>query len=589
MKWMELGGGAPLLRLAGLLTIAAWAGGASAAAPVSILAATALDIERMAAREAPIIGDQSEIYFAGRFEGMVSRQIHLRLDDAPPQRYEFSHLEAEALRRGGAFRMVLPQGATAAQRLRVEWVFRRQDAHLGAPPVILALDVTLPQRMAGSWLMVEPLREGGMRGPALGLREGDASDSYPRFAHAQWLLDSGQPYPAAAQLAAMPRGGAGDVLTDIESLRGRISAALNPDAAGTDRVDASEARYLEALAWLAGERASEGVAAMAAIASATADDVVSRVLRDRAQLALAHHYLDNGQQAQAISHFQQVQSNGPHASRALLGLGWAQVLPSLTESGAAPGARAVPLRVADEDLAGLRRTTPFRYYRAIASGEREEDLRLALAAWQELIGRDPLDPAVQEGVLAIPYAYEHLAAHAQAQERYEWALALLQRGHELLMEAVTHVESQALVAEIDRRDSAAEDGWPWWLTRRREARWWMDESAPLDPIFYVEHLLEDDAFRTAVADYRTLRSISARMRALEPHGADVGARVRQLQPQLDAALTAQRRLVTELAAAGLKKRLRSTEVYLIEAHLALARMHDAPPDGRERVQRASLR
>lgn len=322
------------------------------------------------------------------------------------------------------------------------------------------------------------------------------------------------------------------------------------------------AGLVTALHALADGRSAEGLAVLEALLRSEADDPVSRAVRDRARLALAHHYLHAGDAELARQHFQKVHSPGPYAGDALLGLGWSWLLPAATrnsEDGSGWHYAPAPLRPGGDDAtAHARRQTPMRYWTARASGEREDDLRMALAAWQELVGRDPVEPAVQEGMLAIAWAFSHLGAHEQSLRRYLLALELLQEARGLLLEAVQHVESGELIAALRARDQGAGDDRPWWLLERRAARWWMDTGVEADPIFYVEHLLRDDAFRRALQAYR-------------PDGGGTEM---------------QRRAVEAAALSGLRARLQTVEGYLVEAHLALARIHDPPLDGRARARRA---
>ena len=52
-----------------------------------------------------------------------------------------------------------------------------------------------------------------------------------------------------------------------------------------------------------------------------------------------------------------------------------------------------------------------------------ENYRAALVPWLELQDRDLLDSAVQESLLAVPYAFGRLEAHGSAAEHYQYALA----------------------------------------------------------------------------------------------------------------------------------------------------------------------
>jgi tetratricopeptide (TPR) repeat protein len=97
-------------------------------------------------------------------------------------------------------------------------------------------------------------------------------------------------------------------------------------------------------------------------------------LRDKANVALGYSLLQDGQAASAKQPLQRVRLNGPFSNKALLGVGWA-----------------------DAEM---------------------ENYRRALVPWMELGGRDLLDPAVQESMLAIPYALGKLDSISQAADHY---------------------------------------------------------------------------------------------------------------------------------------------------------------------------
>ena len=87
-------------------------------------------------------------------------------------------------------------------------------------------------------------------------------------------------------------------------------------------------------------------------------------LRDKANLALGYAYLQDGQPVAAKAPLQRVRLDGPFSNKALLGVGWA-----------------------DAEI---------------------NNYRSALVPWMELSNRDLLDSAVQESMLAIPYAMAKL-------------------------------------------------------------------------------------------------------------------------------------------------------------------------------------
>ncbi|NOR65891.1 MAG: tetratricopeptide repeat protein [Woeseiaceae bacterium] len=97
-------------------------------------------------------------------------------------------------------------------------------------------------------------------------------------------------------------------------------------------------------------------------------------LRDKANLALGYSLLQDGQPLAAKGPLQRVRLEGPFSNKALLGVGWA-----------------------DAEV---------------------ENYRRALVPWMELRGRDLLDSAVQESMLAIPYALAKLDSISQAADHY---------------------------------------------------------------------------------------------------------------------------------------------------------------------------
>jgi hypothetical protein len=102
-------------------------------------------------------------------------------------------------------------------------------------------------------------------------------------------------------------------------------------------------------------------------------------LRDKANLALGNRLLEEGQPGPARDYLERVRLRGPLSNKALLWAGWA-------------------------DMA-------------------RKEYRRALVPWTELHGRDPTDAAVQESLLALPYAYAQLEAYGRAALLYGEAVS----------------------------------------------------------------------------------------------------------------------------------------------------------------------
>jgi hypothetical protein len=100
------------------------------------------------------------------------------------------------------------------------------------------------------------------------------------------------------------------------------------------------------------------------------DELQLIALRDKANLSLGNRLLEVGQPQEARGYFERVRLDGPFSNKALLWAGWADVA--------------------------------------------SQDFEKALVPWSVLHERDPTDAAVQEALLALPYAYAQLEVFGRA-------------------------------------------------------------------------------------------------------------------------------------------------------------------------------
>lgn len=528
----------------------------AAEASIEALKAQALALHREAAVAEPA-ADEFIAYVGTGTAELHLRSISVRIDDAPPWRYEYSADEAEALPSRALHRLGTVPLTPGPHRLRADFVARKADAAPADAPLRGAIDRSFDKREAPLILQLELVKQGFGK-PELRVIERAVSDAADlRARSADFLKAGGRDLQAALEsgnVSLPPSGGSA------------------PPGGG-----AYAAQYAHGLALLAGERAAEGAALLGRIADGDSGTAVSRALRDKAHLALGYHLLRDGRCKEASEAFRQVSAVGPSTNAALLGLGWA-----LLFDGAKPAA-ATPT---DGEESALRRLTPFRHAADVPGGDGEERLRAALVPWTELIGRDPTDPAVQEGMLAIPYAMTHMGAQQQALRYYGRALELLERTQGHLDAAAAHVQSGRMAQFLASRNSATGSGWPWWLAALPEPRWWLSNPPKVPENFYLERLLADDEFHATLSGYRELMSLDTLLSGYEQQQ-DTGARARALRSEGAAAAEAQRRRLEAIALARLADVKKQTERYLGEAHFALARMYDQPSaddaDGRADV------
>jgi len=189
-------------------------------------------------------------------------------------------------------------------------------------------------------------------------------------------------------------------------------------------------------------------------------------LRDRANVALGYAWLQAGEPALAKPALQRVRLSGPFSTKALLGVGWAD------------SARA--------------------------------DHRAALVPWLELKGRSLLDPAVQESLLAVPYAFAELGADRQAADHYLEAIDAFDAEIARIERSIAAVRSGALLETLvdSRQDDAS--GWYWRLDA-------VPDSAESR---YLYELLSTHGFQEALKNYRDLQLL---IRNLDAWSASLGA------------------------------------------------------------------
>ncbi len=173
-------------------------------------------------------------------------------------------------------------------------------------------------------------------------------------------------------------------------------------------------------------------------------------LRDKANLALGYAFLQDGQPMAAKPPLQRVRLAGPFSNKALLGVGWA-----------------------DAEIDRFRR---------------------ALVPWMELRGRDLLDSAVQESMLAIPYAMAKLNSVSQAADHYLNAVEAFYEETNRIDRTINRIETGALLDKFLEQDPLQTTGWYWQLEELPEG----PESR------YLFHLLATHSFQEGLKNYRDL-------------------------------------------------------------------------------------
>ena len=200
-------------------------------------------------------------------------------------------------------------------------------------------------------------------------------------------------------------------------------------------------------------------------------------LRDKANLALGYSLLQDGRPAAAKAPLQRVRLEGPFSNKALLGVGWA-----------------------DAELNNYQR---------------------ALVPWMELQGRDLLDSAVQEAMLAIPYGLSQLESISQAADHYLNAVEAFYEETNRIDQTINFVESGDMFAKFLVEGPTDSSGWYWQINDLPEG----PESK------YLYHLLATHAFQEGLKNYRDMNYLNEN---LDTWQQSVGVYAAMLETRLEA-------------------------------------------------------
>ncbi len=220
---------------------------------------------------------------------------------------------------------------------------------------------------------------------------------------------------------------------------------------------AAYARYNLGVALVRMGELEPGAALLDQVGVMSADNEELQGLRDRANVALGFAYLQAELDGEAKPVLQRVRLNGPFSNKALLGVGWAD--------------------------------------------SAKQDYRQALAPWLELSQRDYLDSAVQESLLAVPFAYAKLNAETQAAKDYARALDIFAAEVTRLDQAIAEADNGLLIDALLKADSSDVDGWYWQLGKLPED----------DRTRYLYFSIADHEFHEGLKSYRDLLALSAHL------------------------------------------------------------------------------
>ena len=209
-------------------------------------------------------------------------------------------------------------------------------------------------------------------------------------------------------------------------------------------------RYNLGVALVRLDRIAEGTALLDAVGQLEPRNEEMAGLRDKANVALGYAWLQADRPELARPALQRVRLSGPFSTKALLGVGW--------------------------------------------SDSAEEHYRRALVPWMELRRRNLLDPAVQESLLAVPYALAKLDANKQAADYYLDAIEAFHEEIGRLDQSIASIKSGELLTAVLAQDSSNKMGWYWQL----------DDLPDAPETRYLYELMASHRFQEGLKNYRDL-------------------------------------------------------------------------------------
>lgn len=253
--------------------------------------------------------------------------------------------------------------------------------------------------------------------------------------------------------------------SEIEFLKGQIYMVNGKfvDAEGVFQAligeDGQEAyaEYNLAMSQFAQNENAEAIQTMTRLGKLSSDDRAVLAIKDKANLTLGSRLMEAGEYQAAKVFLERVRLDGPYSNNALLGLGWASVT--------------------------------------------SDDYKQALVPWSLLRDRHVTDPAVQDALLGVPYAYGKLGLYGQAALGYGRALEATNAELDRLDASIASIKSGNFLKVLVREEIKQD---PDWVIKLREL--------PETPeTYYLMDLMASHDFQSSLQNYFDLEQLRVKL------------------------------------------------------------------------------
>jgi hypothetical protein len=191
------------------------------------------------------------------------------------------------------------------------------------------------------------------------------------------------------------------------------------------------------------------------------DTPATLAIKDKANLVLGYKLLDENAAEKAKLVLERVRLSGPFSNRALLGSGWADA----------------------------------------NRGQYER----ALVPWSILAQREVTDPAVQEAMLAVPYAYGKMKIYGRSAVLYGKALDAFGKEVDKLGASIKSVQEGKFLQALTREELKQDSDWVVKLRKLPEA----------PETYYLLELMASHDFQESLKNYLDLNALQRKLAAWE--------------------------------------------------------------------------
>jgi tetratricopeptide (TPR) repeat protein len=256
---------------------------------------------------------------------------------------------------------------------------------------------------------------------------------------------------------------------DVEFLRGEIllangrfpeAARVFKDLQGVKGLE-GYAGYNLGIAMMKEGKEQDGRQSLDRTGQILGDTPATLAIKDKSNLVLGYKLLDENVGENAKLLLERVRLSGPFSNRALLGSGWADASRGLFER--------------------------------------------ALVPWSILAEREVTDPAVQEALLAVPYAYGKLNVHGRAALLYGKALESFGEEVDKLGASIDSVQEGKFLRALTREELKQDSDW---VVKLR--------SLPEAPeTYYLLELMASHDFQESLKNYLDLNELHKKLAVWE--------------------------------------------------------------------------